>query len=146
MKNILNVDDVFSDGFKNYLMQLEFVNIQESEVGEVKLFIEQNLQSSVGYWTEEEVKKKALQWNANRNNSNGTQQVTNTNGWQQGKGMVSDPLNNGGTQTNNFNILDQKRKQAKAYIANITSLEDAKVLLNKLCDAGGEWLLDKING
>ena len=25
-------------------------------------------------------------------------------------------------------------------------LEDAKVLLNKLCDAGGEWLLDKING
>lgn len=39
-------------------MQLEFVNIQESEVGEVKLFIEQNLQSSVGYWTEEEVEKK----------------------------------------------------------------------------------------
>lgn len=146
MKNILNVDDVFSDGFKNYLMQLEFVNIQESEVGEVKLFIEQNLQSSVGYWTEEEVEKKALQWNANRNNSNGTKQVTNTNGWQQGKGMASDPLNNGGTQTNNFNILDQKRKQAKAYIANITSLDDAKVLLNKLCDAGGEWLLDKING
>lgn len=60
--------------------------------------------------------------------------------------MASDPLNNGGTQTNNFNILDQKRKQAKAYIANITSLDDAKVLLNKLCDAGGEWLLDKING
>ena len=87
-----------------------------------------------------------MQWNANRNNSNGTQQVTNTNGWQQGKGMVSDSLNNGETQTNNFNILDQKRKQAKAYIANITSLEDAKVLLNKLCDAGGEWLLDKING
>ena len=52
----------FSDGFKNYLMQLDFINIQEDEVDDVKHFIEQNLQSTVGYWTEEEVEKKALQW------------------------------------------------------------------------------------
>lgn len=41
MKNILNVDAAFADGFKNYLMQLDFVNIQESDVDDIKLFIEQ---------------------------------------------------------------------------------------------------------
>ena len=57
MKNILNVDAAFSDGFKNFLMQIEFANIEEDEVDEVKHFIEQNLQSTVGYWTEEDVEK-----------------------------------------------------------------------------------------
>lgn len=41
--------------------------------------------------------------------------------------------------------MDNKRKQAKIYIASITTLDDAKALLNKLCDEGGEWLLDTIN-
>lgn len=74
MKNILNVDAAFSDGFKNYLMQLDFINIQEDEVDDVKHFIEQNLQSTVGYWTEEEVEKKALQWNSARSSSANGQQ------------------------------------------------------------------------
>lgn len=63
MRNILNVDEAFSNGFKNYLMQLDFINVQESEVDEVKQFIEQNLQSTVGYWTEEEVEKRLCSGN-----------------------------------------------------------------------------------
>ena len=148
MKNILNVDAAFADGFKNYLMQLDFVNIQESDVDDVKLFIEQNLQSTVGYWTEEEVEKKALQWNSARNSLANTQTTTNDNGWQQTNGMVSEPPVDNTTQTlhTNSNALDQKRKQAKKHIESIVSLDDAKALLTKLCDEGGEWLLDKING
>lgn len=148
MKNILNVDAAFADGFKNYLMQLDFVNIQESDVDDVKLFIEQNLQSTVGYWTEEEVEKKALQWNSARNSLANTQTTTNDNGWQQTNGIVSEPPVDNTTQTlhTNSNALDQKRKQAKKHIESIVSLDDAKALLTKLCDEGGEWLLDKING
>ena len=148
MKNILNVDAAFADGFKNYLMQLDFVNIQESDVDDIKLFIEQNLQSTVGYWTEEEVEKKALQWNSARNSLTNTQTTTNDNGWQQTNGIVSEPPVDNTTQTlhTNSNALDQKRKQAKKHIESIVSLDDAKALLTKLCDEGGEWLLDKKNG
>lgn len=39
----------------------------------------------------------------------------------------------------------EKRRRAKERIANIGSLRYAKVLLTKLCDEGGEWVLDKIN-
>ena len=55
-------------------------------------------------------------------------------------------LPNPQTLHTNSNALDQKRKQAKKHIESIVSLDDAKALLTKLCDEGGEWLLDKING
>ena len=148
MKNILNVDAAFSDGFKNYLMQLDFINIQEDEVDDVKHFIEQNLQSTVGYWTEEEVEKKALQWNSARSSSANGQQKTNGNGWQQSNDIVSEPPTNNTVQTSytDSNALEEKRKQAKKHISSIVSLDDAKALLTRLCDECGEWLLDKING
>ena len=146
MKNILNVNAAFSDGFKNYLMQLDFINIQEDEVDDVKHFIEQNLQSTVGYWTEEEVEKKALQWNSARSSSANGQQKTN-GGWHQNNDIVSEPPANNTVQTSytDPNALEEKREQAKRLIAGIVSLDDAKSLLNRLCDECGEWLLDKIN-
>ncbi len=143
MKNILNVDTAFSDGFKNFLMQLDFVNIQENEVDEVKRFIEKNLQSTVGYWTEEEVEKKALQWKSSKTQpqypvSPGAQPNTAT--------VASEPTSsNEYTATVNVDEVAKKRKQAKDYIASIDTLDDAIALLNKLCDEAGEWLLDKIN-
>ena len=148
MKNILNVDAAFSDGFKNYLMQLDFISIKEDEVDDVKHFIEQNLQSTVGYWTEEDVEKKALQWNSARNSSANGQQATNGNGWQQSNDIVSEPPTNNTVQTSytDSNALEEKRKQAKKHISSIVSLDDAKALLTRLCDECGEWLLDKING
>lgn len=148
MKNILNVDAAFSDGFKNYLMQLDFINIQESDVDDVKHFIEQNLQSTVGYWTEEEVEKKALQWNSAKKSSANGQQTTNSNVWQQSNVTVSEPpINNTVQPFHTYsNALNEKREQAQKHIANIVSLDDAKALLNKLCAEGGEWLLDKIIG
>lgn len=153
MKNILNVDAAFSDGFKNYLMQLAFINIQEDEVDDVKHFIEQNLQSTVGYWTEEEVEMKALQWNSARTSSANGQQKTNgsgwqlNNGWQQSNAIVSEPSDYNTAQRfhADSNALEEKREQAKRLIAGIASLDDAKSLLNRLCDECGEWLLDKIN-
>ena len=130
-------------------MFTNFANIKDDEVNDVKRIIEQNLQSTVGYWTEEEVEKKALQWKSARNSSSNGQQSAYDNGWQNGNGMVSEPLVNNiaqTSQTTDSNILEEKRKQAKKHVASIVSLDDAKTLLNILCDEGGEWLLDKING
>lgn len=143
MKNILNVDAAFSDGFKNYLMQLDFINIQESDVEEVKHFVEQNLQSTVGYWTEEEVEKKALQWKSSKAQQ---QPVV-----PPAPPVIPSPPVGGNPPISPVypsqpDIVAEKRKQAKSHIANIATLDDAIALLNKLCDEAEEWLLDKING
>lgn len=139
MRNILNVDEAFSNGFKNYLMQLDFINVQESEVDEVKQFIEQNLQSTVGYWTEEEVEKKALQWKSSKTPIPPQPPVVPP--FPPVVPPVVPP-----TPPVNPAVIDQKRQLARKHISDIESLEDAKALLNRLCDEGGEWLLDKING
>ena len=63
-------------------------------------------------------------------------------------GIASEPPANNNTAQifhTNTNALEEKREQAKKHIASIVSLDVAKNLLNKLCDEGGEWLLDKIN-
>lgn len=135
MKNILNVDAAFADGFKNYLMQLDFIDIKADEVDDIKHFIEQNLQSTVGYWTEEEVEKKALQWKSSQNIPTPSPEPRPT------PPLPPTPP----TPPIDPDVVDNKRKQAKIYIASITTLDDAKALLNKLCDKGGEWLLDTIN-
>ena len=62
IKNILNVDAAFNDGFKNFLMQIEYVNIQENEIDEVRKYITSHLESTVGYWTEDEVITSAKNW------------------------------------------------------------------------------------
>ncbi len=140
MRNILNVDAAFSDGFKNYLMQLEFVNIQENEVDEVKHFVEQNLQSTVGYWTEEEVEKKALQWKSSKNMRQ--QPVAPPTPPVAPPSVVAE---NAPATPTSPDIVAEKLKRAKERIASIATLDEAIALLNKLCDEGGEWLFDKIN-
>ena len=136
------MDAAFSDGFKNFLMQLDFINIQENEVEEVKHFIEQNLQSTVGYWTEEEVEKKALQWKSSKTQASA---VVSPDDRPIPPTGVSDTQPMQPTPPVNPDIIAEKRKRAKSHIAGIATLDDAIALLNKLCDEGGEWLLDKIN-
>lgn len=141
MKNILNTDAAFADGFKNYLMGLDFIHIQENEVEEVKHFIEKNLQSTVGYWTEEEVEKKALQWKSVSSNKPDTPDDK----IEHREGGEHDSVHEPSIHPSNPNVVNTKRLKAKERIADITSLDEAKTLLVRLCDEAGEWLLDKIN-
>lgn len=135
VKNILNVENAFSDGFKAYLMQLSYVDVKEDEVDSLHTYIEQHLESTVGYWTEEEVEKKALQWRA-------SQQSQPTTPTPDPPIYPVDPID---PNVNNLSILNKKRTKAKSKVDSIASLEEAKNLLIKLCEGGNESILDIIN-
>lgn len=141
MKNILNVEAAFSEGFKNYLMQLSYVSIKEEETETLRKYIEQNLESTVGYWTEEEVEKKALQWRS----------VQQTIKVQPTPSTVHEPtptISVGWSSSPSVPYqanLTEKRNKAKERIANITDIHVAQALLTKICEKGDEWLLDMIN-
>ena len=116
----------------------------------MKRFVEQNLQSTVGYWTEEEVEKKALQWSSVKNNAaqdGPTDPAPDTDGTGAGH-VVAEPAASVATPAAKTDpqVLEEKRRQAKQQVDGLGSLDDAKALLWQLCDEGGEWLLDKING
>lgn len=132
MKNILNVEDAFNDGFKNFLMQIEFVNVQENEIEEVRDYISGHLESTVGYWTEEEVVKSAKDWRLEQTSIVDYPIVEPTDAPKESPVV-------------NIDILNDKRQKAKDRIARISSLTEAKEILLKLCETSSEWLLDKIN-
>ena len=131
MKNILNVDEAFNDGFKNFLMQIEYVNIQENEIEEVRNYITGHLESTVGYWTEEEVITSAKNWRLEQ-----TLSVEPT---------PVEPSLPSEQPVINPDIVSEKRLKAKERISKISSLDEAKDMLLRLCDTNNEWLLDKIN-
>lgn len=132
MKNILNVEEAFDDGFKNFLMQIEFVNVQENEIDEVRDYISGHLESTVGYWTEEEVVKSAKDWRLEQTSIVDYPIVEPTDAPKESPVV-------------NIDILNDKRQKAKDRIARISSLTEAKEILLKLCETSSEWLLDKIN-
>ena len=103
----------------------------------MRKYIEQNLQSTVGYWTEEEVISRAKNWRLEKTTK--TQWINSKyNDFSYTPISVKEP------QSNN-SIIAEKRKKAKENIAKISSLNVALALLNKLCDDGDEWFLDTIN-
>ena len=135
MKNILNIENIFTEGFDNFLKQIELINLKDEELYEVRKYIEQNLQSTVGYWTEEEVVTRAKNWRLEQ---------TSNKEWTKVEERYDTPIQVC-EQLPDYSVIAEKRKKAKEHIASISSLNVALALLNKLCDEGGEWLLDKIN-
>lgn len=52
----------FEKGFKNYVMGIENIGLQESEFGEAKRYILGHLEGTIGLWTEEKVKDALKDW------------------------------------------------------------------------------------
>ena len=146
-KNILNVDAAFQDGFKTFLMQIEDIGLEEKDIPEVKTYLTQNLQSTVGYWTEEEVVKSVMRWKLKKANQANGQPTTPRPSYpvlptQTGKGtnVVQTPQ-----PEHDPDIVAKKRLIAKEHVRRLNTLQEAIALLNKLIDNGNEWLYDKIN-
>ena len=137
MKNVLNVDAAFYEGFKAFLMQIDRVNIQEEEIEAVRHYIAGHLESTVGYWTEEEVVTAAKNW---RLEQTLPQEPKPTESAETGTYAAEEPA-----RTSTPDVLKQKRDKAKARISQIATLNEAKQLLLMLCNTNSEWLLDQIN-
>lgn len=59
---ILKCNEAYKDGFVNYLKRFETIKLQDSEVEDAITFINQNLQTAIGYWSEEEVANAIKDW------------------------------------------------------------------------------------
>ncbi len=138
MKNVLKVHRAFSDGFNEFLTQIPLINVYIDEVEDVKQYVEQNLESSVGYWTEEEVREKARDWRLSKQQEKQVDSVV-----QESPTKTINSINSHPSQDSED--ISRKRNKAKTRIAEINDINDAKAILNRLCDKGNEWVLDVIN-
>lgn len=136
VQNILNLQNVFSDGFQQFLQNIELVNIRKEELGEVMEYICQHSESSVGYWTEKAVKEHAKNWRLMKSQT----PISKPTVSGEAKSVVSEVIPQDGERSG----IDKMRIDARKRIEQICILEEAKKLLLSLCNEGNEWLLSKI--
>ena len=67
MPDVLSKPGNYVNGFNNFLLAQPRINLQASEIESAYDFIKKNLQSTVGYWTEEEVKIALMNWRISEN-------------------------------------------------------------------------------
>lgn len=156
MKNVLNVDEAFTEGFKEFLMQIDLLGLQEEEVDELRTYLKQNLQSSVGYWSEEEVSRKAKDWrleqSLKKNKEGNPPSVVvapvpfpQSNSENTPDNNLNEDRNKPTTQPSSVVQLAKKRMQAKDRVRKLHTYDAAMRFLNRLCDEGNEAVLDFLN-
>ncbi len=60
--SIIRNDAAYRDGFVNYLKSFSNVGLLDEEIDKALKYISQNLQSTIGYWSEAQVEKALMNW------------------------------------------------------------------------------------
>jgi hypothetical protein len=146
--NFLNSPDSFKTGFNKYLKSIEVVNIQDNEVEEAIDFLTKHLEETVGLWTETEVYDKLKDWRMNKDNEEKKRREE-----EELKKQEEEELRKKEEERQNANptngtppvIYSQKRTSAINKIKQISSVNQAQKLLEKICETGNEAIFDIIN-
>jgi len=123
-------DENFAKGFRTFLFSKDKVKLQEDQFNEALQFIHQHMEQSVGLWTEDAVGDQLKDWKLSTIDD------------QTGSGTLpATPLFNPPTlPTPNKN----RQSLAKNKVKDMTSVDEAKAVLEKICDLGYDNILDII--
>lgn len=132
---LLNYDteNNFEKGFRKYLMADPIVNLQEDDYDSALTYIRQHMESGVGLWTEDAVILQLKNWKLSLNS---TPSIPNSDTDIE----VPTARVAGSPITTDAN----KHIKAKARIQSIATIDEAKQLLEALCDLGYDKILDII--
>lgn len=137
-KDITKKHGAFKNGFENFLLSDTNVNLKQEELEEAIEFIRKNLQSTVGYWTEDEVTRQLLVWRAKQVPAQPVPTVPPTPG--------SSPVPPVTPPTVPSNDFIKKKVKARELINNIDSAAELRAILNRVIDLNFAAVLDTING
>jgi len=66
---LLPSEDNFRKGFENFIMSIKVVDVEEDELSEAQQYLKENLEGTVGLWTEDEVQDHLKDWRMRKNKS-----------------------------------------------------------------------------
>ncbi len=141
MQNVLNLEGVFKAGLKNFLLQVEKVSIKDEDIDSVIEYIAKHLQSTIGYWTEDEVRTRTKDWYLDQLHTTPPSDGTPTAG-ESGSNTPNEPNT---ATTSHSPKTTEKRERAKKRIGSISSIDEARAILYRLCEQGDERILDEIS-
>lgn len=135
---LLNREDAFEQGYYNFLKSNENVALEDSQIESAALFIKQHLQGDVGLWKESEVTDKLKDWKISQTQS----QMSETLSYPSSQRYTNPNIP--ATPMSGEPFVTKKKTDAQNRINNISTLQEARNLLSRLCDLGYEEILDII--
>ena len=146
--DILSKEGSFENGFRHFLMLQPGVQLQEEEIGEALTFIRQNLQSTVGYWTEREVIDRLKDWRISQAlKKDGVKRLREEEEYErreEERKKYETELARIKKLVGNQDNVPQKKAQARELIDNISNPVELRAILDKMIDLGFEQILDII--
>lgn len=125
----INAENNFANGFLNFLISAENVNLQEEEYDAALDYIKQHMEGGVGLWTENNVVDQLKNWRI----SLIPPKPSVPQDFPEDPIVVDEPP-----------IDFSKKNKARERIQSISSVDEAKQILNALCDLGYDNILDTI--
>lgn len=138
-KDIIKKPGAFKNGFENFLMSDTDVNLKSDELDIAIDFIRKNLQSTVGFWSEDEVSRQLLIWRAKQATPNPPQPPYTPPTPLQPQVVHEPPIISGQN-------LQKKRVKARELIDSIDSVEELRAILDKVINLNFVAVLNAITG
>lgn len=132
--SLLNYEEEnnFEIGFRNYLLTDSIVNLQESDYDAALKYIRQHMESVVGLWTEAAVIEQLKNWKLSLLPTDPTSS-NKPDDKDPGTGVAEPPV-----------AYNEKLSKAKARIQSISNIDEAKRILDELCNLGYDTIIDTI--
>ncbi len=132
LKNLINGQDNFRNGFLAFLQTEESVKLLESEFDDAVQYISTHQQSEVGTWNEAEVLNALLKWRVSTMPPTPPTPPVPPTPPIPPVPPVPSP------------VIEQKRQKAIAKVNGIGDLDKAKSILHRLVDLGYDTIFDTI--
>lgn len=132
--SLLNYEEEnnFEIGFRHYLLTDSIVNLQESDYDAALKYIRQHMESVVGLWTEAAVIEQLKNWKLSLLPTDSTSS-NKPDDKGSGTGVAEPPV-----------AYNEKLSKAKARIQSISNIDEAKRILDELCNLGYDTIIDTI--
>ena len=132
--SLLNYEEEnnFEIGFRHYLLTDYIVNLQESDYDAALKYIRQHMESVVGLWTEAAVIEQLKNWKLSLLPTDSTSS-NKPDDKDSGTGVAEPPV-----------AYNEKLSKAKARIQSISNIDEAKRILDELCNLGYDTIIDTI--
>ena len=120
----------FDNGFRNFLFAEPNVQLQVEDYDAAFSYIRQHMESGYGYWTEDAVIEQLKNWKLS----------TIQKSTPQEQPVTPQPNVN---RDDNVEHKNEKKSKARQKVDNIT-IDEARMILQKLCDTDDDFILDTI--
>lgn len=162
LPDIINKPGNFRNGFNNFLLNQPDIDLQEFEIDNAYSYIRQHLESTVGYWSEEEVANALMSWRIVRNREieeerrreeeehRRQEEDERRKKEEEERKRLEEELKKANEKARqelrgNLSVLAQKKIEARELIDNASPAE-LHAILDRVINLNYEFIVDEILG